>query len=127
LQLGKRLRKRAVAKARREHVPARMAPGEQSGARCVGSHDTTRGGEKPIQAVGSGLGIDQRAKYFISTLDYASTYLGAVLANFQLDQLLGDVRQSLGVVRHGLAGRSDSRGSLFDTLLAALEGAKTGT
>ena len=72
----------------REQLPAAMALGDQSGEKRIGSNDTTNGGEKQeerIQAEESGLGIDQRAKHFISTLNHTGTHLGAVLANFQLN------------------------------------------
>jgi len=90
---------------------------------------TRRGGKatRPTGREESGLGIDQRAEYFIGAANQAGAECGVVLAELQLDQLLADLGQRLGAVNRRQAGGGDRRGSLIDSLLGALVGAQAGT
>lgn len=89
---------------------------------------TRRGGKatRPTGREESGLGIDQRAEYFIGATNQAGAECGVVLAELQLDQLLADLGQRLGTVDRRQAGGGDRRSSLIDSLLGALVGAQAG-
>ena len=102
---------------------------ERDGTDRLASAEERRQGRAKvwIQAWRSGLSVDQRTQHLIGALDHAGAELGAVLTDFQLNQLLGDLADGLRVAEHRRGSRGDGRSGLLDALLAALIGAQSGT